>query len=95
VRTVAFGFSGLGTVAVAISKRDASALRHLDHGDAAKNFTRVSTLIATVTPALDEALSLVEVEGRDSDAAASGHFANGEGFVDFSGCGIRHYGPPS
>ena len=51
-------------------------------------------LIATVTPALDQALSLVEVKGRDSDAAASGHFADGKRLVDSGGPSIRHFGLP-
>jgi hypothetical protein len=73
---------------------DACALCHFDDGDAAKNFARVSPLVATVSPTLDEALSLVEVESRDGDAAASGYFADSECFVDFSGPGIRHLGLP-
>ena len=50
-------------------------LGHFDDGDAAQHLPRISALIALISPAFDEALGFVEVEGRDGDSAARSDFA--------------------
>ena len=68
-----------------IGKGNAGALRHLDEGDAAEDFAGVAPLVALVAPAMNEALSLVEVQRGDGDATAAGNFADGEGGVERAG----------
>src|SRR5690606_17936280 len=69
-------------------ERYAEPLGEPDEGDPAEGVAGVTALVARRAPAADQALRLVEVQGRHGDAAALGELADGE----FSGVpdGLGH-----
>lgn len=52
-------------------ERESQSLRHFDVGNDSEHATRESALIALISQALDEALRLVEVDGRNGNSASS------------------------
>jgi len=60
---------------------DAQALRHPDERDAPQRLAGVAALIAAGAAGMNEALALIEVQGRNGHSAAVRHLARRE-FVD-------------
>src|SRR5690606_36012904 len=74
-----------------LAQRDAHSLRDADEGDPAQHVARVAPLVSAGATTGDQALALVEVQGRHRDAAALRQLTGGQFLGTPIGC--RHHAP--